>query len=107
MRMCELPDLFECREVIGRKSYHCCECFKLIERGERHQHIKGLWEGEWSSFRTCFDCCDLRARIDLAWEDEECGVALGHVYEYVTDLTPDAFVWLEQRKANREKKNAR
>jgi hypothetical protein len=102
--MCEAPDIFESRIVVGRKLYHCCECLKLIERGERHQHTKGLWDGEWSAFRTCLDCSEILADIYRNWDSNDCGMPLGYLFEYAEDYIPDASVWLEQRKANIEKK---
>ena len=53
------PTLYQCKNVKGRKDYRCDECLQIIEKGEQHEYIKGLWEGNFSSFRTCQTCRDM------------------------------------------------
>ena len=53
------PKFYESTTVKGRKDYQCCECLRVIEKGEQHQYSKGLWEGHFSNFRTCKTCCDI------------------------------------------------
>jgi hypothetical protein len=55
------PTLYEQRTVKGRKPHKCCECLRVIERGERHEYVKGLWDGEFSEYRTCDKCVDMRS----------------------------------------------
>lgn len=59
------PTIYECREVKGRKEHKCSECLRVIEKGERHEYAKGLWNGDFSDFRTCKTCCDMRDEIKL------------------------------------------
>lgn len=59
------PTFYEVRVVKGRKQYRCSECLSTIEKGERHEYAKGLWEGQFSTFRTCQTCCNMRDEIKL------------------------------------------
>jgi hypothetical protein len=59
------PKFYECRTVRGRKEYKCSECMRVIEKGEKHEYAKGLWEGDFSQFRTCKTCSDMRDEINL------------------------------------------
>lgn len=47
----------------ARKAHRCCECKDLIRPGERYEHATGLWEGEWSTYKTCEDCVDTRNKV--------------------------------------------
>lgn len=59
------PTFYECRTVKGRKEHKCSECLRVIEKGEHHEYAKGLWDGDFSDFRTCKTCCDMRDEIKL------------------------------------------
>ena len=65
--------VYDVNTVKASKSHKCCECQGVIRKGERHELSKGLWDGSWSSFRTCPDClhviCELKRLID----DGRCG----------------------------------
>ena len=47
----------------ARKQYACTECREPIPPGERYEYVKGRWEGEWSTFRTCLGCFDVRKTL--------------------------------------------
>lgn len=59
------PKFYNCRTVKGRKEHKCDECLRAIEKGELHEYAKGLWEGEFSTFRTCMTCRDMVKEISL------------------------------------------
>lgn len=59
------PDVYKCREIKGRKQHTCCECLRLIGKGESHEYVKGLWDGEWSVYRTCNTCTAMRDEVGL------------------------------------------
>ena len=50
------PTFYEQRSVKGRKEHRCDECLRVIKTGERHQYAKGLWDGDFLTFRTCETC---------------------------------------------------
>ena len=54
------PAIFSSKEVKARKSHVCCECGGEIKKGDYYEKVKGLWEGEWREFKTCFTCLDVR-----------------------------------------------
>lgn len=44
----------------ARKPHVCCECGRTIEPGMRYEHVRGLWDGYWQTYRTCRTCRTLR-----------------------------------------------
>jgi hypothetical protein len=42
------------------KAYVCCECEAPIPKGERHELYSGKWDGDFSAFRTCLSCVEIR-----------------------------------------------
>lgn len=65
----------------ARKPHMCVECGTAISSGARYEHVKGLWEGRWSSFRTCMECVGLRWNM-LDVNDCACWT-YGQLYESV------------------------
>lgn len=59
------PTFYEFKTVTGRKQHQCCECLRTIETGEQHEYAKGLWGGDFDTFRTCGTCCAIRDEIEL------------------------------------------
>lgn len=54
------PDVFEANDRKARKVHKCVECRREIQIGETYLEEAGLWEGEWSRFKTCRDCESIR-----------------------------------------------
>lgn len=48
----------------ARKEHICCECRGIIHTGERYNYHHGVWNGKAASYKVCFDCDDLRYKID-------------------------------------------
>lgn len=42
------------------KEHACEECRETIKRGDRYEHHVGLWDGRWSTSRTCLSCVEIR-----------------------------------------------
>lgn len=49
--------------VVSRKVHVCGECGESFPRGTKHEILKGKWEGEFFTHRTCPPC--ERIRNDL------------------------------------------
>lgn len=43
----------------GRKDHECYECDEVIKRGEPHDSISTLFDGQWSSWRECLLCAEI------------------------------------------------
>lgn len=57
---CLSPSVFSEKEVRARKDHVCCECGKTMQRGDQYIVSKGLWDGIWSTFKTCVWCVTLK-----------------------------------------------
>ena len=60
------------------KDHRCYECLETIKRGDRYEHASGLWDGRWSTFKTCLSCVEIRDHFSCdgwlfgqLWEDLE------------------------------------
>ena len=85
------PELYKDKIVKARKEHKCCECGERIAIGERHEHAKGKWDGNWDSYRTCLFCTKLRAELCCfgGWIFGELRELVWEVYglDYVTNDT--------------------
>jgi len=43
----------------ARKEHNCCECGRIISRGEKYEHTTGKWD-RIDTFKTCIDCLSIR-----------------------------------------------
>jgi len=62
---CDPPTFYESKLVKARKAHKCSECLRVIEKGEQHEYAKGLWEGDFSDFRTCSTCLAMIAECRI------------------------------------------
>lgn len=53
--------MFRVKQVKARKQHACCECGDVIEVGESHEMVTGLWDGSWDTYRTCAYCERIRS----------------------------------------------
>ena len=59
----------------ARKTHKCSECHRVIAINEIYVYVTGVWDGEFSSFKTCVDCASLRNEFfssyifEHVWED--------------------------------------
>ena len=58
------PSVYREEYKKARKQHKCCECLSCIHIGEKYQHITGLWDGRWQTFKTCEKCADLRDSLN-------------------------------------------
>lgn len=71
------PELLEEDIRKARKQHKCYECGRVIKIGEEYERTRGLWEGDWSTYKTCQDCKSLRTAF----------FCNGYIYGQVTDDT--------------------
>ena len=71
-------DFYSTSVQAARKAHKCCECEEEIPAGVRYEKIAGVWEGSWSTYRTCLSCVEIRTHFACAgwlfgqvWEDLE------------------------------------
>ncbi len=46
---------------IARIEHKCCECGSVISKGEKYHLDKGVWEGDFRTFKTCEICEKVRS----------------------------------------------
>lgn len=54
-------DFVETKLVRARKPHECCECRETINVGDLHEHLRGVYDGQWDSYRTCARCVNVAA----------------------------------------------
>lgn len=66
------------REATRRaaKPHKCDECGDTITVGQSHQYVSGKWEGDFTVYRTCLPCVEIRKVfccdgfcLSMLWED--------------------------------------
>ena len=83
--MCDLPTLYSERDVRARKQHRCCECRISIKAGETYSRVEGLWDGQFSTYKTCTPCAEFRNWLAQMMPRYECGPTFGDLYQYATD----------------------
>lgn len=89
-------DVFQERIVVARKEHRCNECHEVIPKGSRYEHVRGLWEGYWETWKTCIPCRNVRNSLF------SCGFSYGMIWEDVREAfqadlpygEKDDFDWL-------------
>lgn len=82
------PDIYNESYKVARKQHTCYECHRTIEPKEKYHSVTGLWDGAWSTFKTCLGCSRIRKRFcphgfrfgDLAEQIEDC-IGFNYVME--------------------------
>ena len=64
------PDVCTESLRVARKVHKCCECHREIKPGETYEHVRGLWDGYWSTYKTCADCKSVRDALFCSWSYE-------------------------------------
>lgn len=59
----DLPSVISTETRKAAKDHHCSECRETILRGAQYEHVKGLWDGSWSTFKTCLSCVEIRTHF--------------------------------------------
>lgn len=58
---------------IAAKQHSCWWCGRQIEKGEKHYHYSGMWQGDWQDWRMHNECYEQYEKEDDYGE----GFALG------------------------------
>ena len=61
-------DAMAVRRPISRKNYACTECGNPIDIGERYEYVRGLYDGGWSTYRTCYRCLMIRDLMEAHFD---------------------------------------
>jgi hypothetical protein len=54
------PDFYVDRMVKAKKNHRCDECGRTILAGEKYEYVSAVWEGDFSTCKTCDKCLELR-----------------------------------------------
>jgi len=84
----EILRSYNATRPIARKEHICEECGRKIRPGERYEHVSGVCDQGWKTFKTCIYCLGLRdtaeSRIEcLCWAH---GTMREDVIESVRDV---------------------
>jgi hypothetical protein len=55
------PEVCTEKTVKARKPHKCCECSDQINTGDSYELVRGRWEEDWATYRTCQPCATIRA----------------------------------------------
>lgn len=89
--MCEMPDIgtITSKHPVARKDYKCCECGRLIKKGNKYWYFEAVWLGidGWDNFKTCLRCENLRSLArdkfhELPWSFDP---PFGELYEWIRE----------------------
>lgn len=75
------PDIYNVKTVKARKEHHCYECGDVIPVGRRYEYVRALYDGSWSSFRTCLVCVAIREDF----RGKGCGFLHGDLWQSLKD----------------------
>lgn len=101
----DLPTIHTASTPTARKPHTCVECRGTIFTGEKYHLFTGLWDGKWSSFKTCQDCEDLRLEI-CDGLDPENWPAFGFLSQDVFESRHSLTEWITRYMATRRKRNS-
>ncbi len=48
------------RQLRAAKDHKCSECGDGIAKGARYERVDGMWDGDWSVYKTCLSCVEIR-----------------------------------------------
>lgn len=51
---------FSSSKICARKEHNCGECGDVIEAGQKYENAKGLYDGNFSTMKTCIPCVEVR-----------------------------------------------
>lgn len=52
----DTPEFYRTKRPKAVRIHRCCECGRIIEKGERYEYAAGKWGGAVNSYKTCAYC---------------------------------------------------
>lgn len=101
MGYCDLddgPSFYHGETIKARKQHKCCECSAPILNGEEYYLGRGVWDGEWSTFKQHMVCKE--ACTTVRDRDGEC-LPFGGLREHITEhyfWNKHVQVWTDEEK---------
>lgn len=56
----DAPEFYHQENRKAKKEHRCSECARAIEPGETYEHVRGKWNGDVDTFKTCPRCLALK-----------------------------------------------
>lgn len=72
--------VFSKSTVKATKNHRCLECGETIPKGSKYERVKGVWDGSWSTFKTCLSCVEIREHFAC-----ETGWVYGEVWQQLEE----------------------
>ncbi len=85
----EATTLYQC-VIQARKEHVYCECGRKINKNERYECYKLIYDGEISRFKTCLDCISLRDAFFDSWSFTN---IWNDFHEYIDEANGDEINW--------------
>lgn len=86
------PDRHTEKIRTARKTHVCFECVKDIQPGEQYEYASGLWDGEYSIYKTCLDCKSIRDTFFSSWVYTQVWEAFQDEFGYVDSVVPESCI---------------
>ena len=110
----DAPEFYRKEIRIARKAHRCYECGGAILPGEKFECVAGMWEGDFSTFKTCGRCCDIRQWVKnnvpcFCWAhgnlNEDASEAIADAHDRARDETIGLRFGFLRRIVSRDKLN--
>jgi len=63
----DIPEFVTEKLVTAKKIHKCCECKEYILPGQKYEVVKGKWDGQFDTFKTCLPCRTIRQEHCSWW----------------------------------------
>lgn len=63
----ELVTMESHRTRRARKAHKCGECQEEIKIGGQYEESRSLFDGQWTTFKTCELCSEIRQKLFCSW----------------------------------------
>lgn len=75
---CEIPQIYNERQITARKDHKCCECHNPIAQGTTYVLCSGLYDNSFFRYKQHVECRDFAAKLNIDFIGE-CAVLFGEV----------------------------
>jgi hypothetical protein len=95
-------DIASSETPVARKEHKCCECHRVIQKGEKYERYASLCEGSWDTYKTCWDCFSVRNALFCNWYFGRVWEEIWENFAYNSEL-PSADCMMQMTKAGRDR----